>query len=109
MTDRVVEIEIYGQRYKIRIKGDEDERYIGQLTAYVDQKMHEIAVKSRSSDMLKVAVLAALNIADDYFLSQREMGQLGEVIGRIETEVDGCEDRLFKNDKKYIPLDKTTS
>ncbi|MCJ7586650.1 MAG: cell division protein ZapA [Candidatus Aminicenantes bacterium] len=109
MTDRVVEIEIYGQRYKIRVKGEEDERYIGQLTAYVDQKMHEIAVKSKSSDMLKVAVLAALNIADDYFLSQREKDQLGEVIGRIETEVEGFEDRLFKNEKKYIHLDKATS
>lgn len=109
MTDRVVDIEIYGQRYKIRVKGDEDERYIGRLTAYVDQKMHEVAVKSKSSDLMKVAVLAALNIADDYFLSEREKGQLGEAIGRIETEVEGFEDRLFKNDKKYMPIDKATS
>ena len=33
MTERILEIEIFGQRYKIRVKGEEDEKYIGHLTS----------------------------------------------------------------------------
>ncbi|NTU51242.1 MAG: cell division protein ZapA, partial [Candidatus Aminicenantes bacterium] len=82
MTDRILEIEIFGQRYKIRVKGEEDEKYIGHLTSLVDQKMHEVAVKSQSADTTKIAVLAALNIADELFLSQKKMDQLNEAIRR---------------------------
>ena len=56
MSDKIIEIEIYGQKYKIKVKGEEDEKYIGHLTSYVDQKMREVAVKSRSIDMIKIAV-----------------------------------------------------
>ena len=69
--NEIIEIEIFGRTYKIRVKGEEDEKYISRLTSYVDQKMQEIAVKSRSADPTKIAVLAALNIADEYFLSQK--------------------------------------
>ncbi len=72
MTEKILEIEIFGQRYKIRVKGEEDERYIGHLTSLVDQKMHEVAVKSKSADTTKIAVLAALNIADELFSPRRQ-------------------------------------
>jgi len=106
MIDRVVEIEIYGQKYKIRVKGEEDEKYINHLTSYVDQKMHEVAVKSKSADMLKIAVLAALNIADEFFLSQKKLDQLNEVIGVMESEIGSLEDNLLKQEKNYDDLDK---
>jgi len=107
MIDKIVEIEIYGQKYRIRVKGEEDEKYISHLTSYVDQKMHEVAVKSKSSDMLKVAVLAALNIADEYFLSQKSLDQLNEVIGRMEIDVESLEAHLSKNDKTYTGFENT--
>lgn len=107
MIDKIVEIEIYGQKYRIRVKGEEDEKYISHLTSYVDQKMREVAVKSKSSDMLKVAVLAALNIADEYFLSQKSLDQLNEVIGRMEIDVESLEAHLSKNDKTYNGFENT--
>ena len=91
MTDKVIEIEIYGQKYKIKVKGEEDEKYISHLTSHVDQKMHEIAVKSKSMDMFKIAILAALNIADEYFLSQKKLDQLNEVLGHMEDNVESLE------------------
>jgi cell division protein ZapA len=97
MSDNIIEIEIYGQKYKIRVKGEEDEKYISHLTSYVDQKMHEVAVKSKSADGLKIAVLAALNIADDFFSMQKRLDQLNEVIGLMESEIESLEDHLFKN------------
>lgn len=100
MTDKVIEIEIYGQKYKIRVKGEEDEKYISHLTSHVDQKMQEIAVKSKSMDMFKIAILAALNIADEYFLSQKKLDQLSEVLGHMEDDVESLE--------AFIHRDKNT-
>src|SRR4030043_670533 len=101
MIDRIIEVEIYGQRYRIRVKGEEDEKYIGHLTSYVDQKMHEIAVKSKSADTLKIAVLAALNIADELFLSQKQLDQLNEALGHMETEIESLEVHLFADENTY--------
>jgi cell division protein ZapA len=109
MIDKIIEIEIYGRTYKIRVKGEEDEKYISHLTTYVDQKMEEIAVKSKSTDPLKIAVLAALNIADEYFLTQQKFDQLGDVIGQMETEMDDLEKRLFQDGHEYPNIEKATS
>lgn len=97
MKDRIIEIEVYGQKYKIRVKGEDDERYISHLTSYLDQKMREIAVKSKSADTVKIAVLAALNIADEYFVSQNRLDQLDEVLANMEKGLENLEDHLFKN------------
>jgi cell division protein ZapA len=109
MIDRIIDVEIYGQKYRIRVKGEEDEKYIGHLTTYVDQKMHEIAVKSKSAETLKIAVLAALNIADELFLNQKKLDQLNEAIGHMETEIESVEIRLFKDEEDTCDnLDKLT-
>ncbi|MGQ9470963.1 MAG: cell division protein ZapA [Candidatus Aminicenantales bacterium] len=92
--DKIIEIEIFRQKYKIRVKGDEDERYISLLTSYVDQKMHEVAVKSKSADLLKIAVLTALNIADDYFVTKRQLDEVKHVLSRLEREIGQVETLL---------------
>ena len=109
MIDKIVEIEIYGQRYRIRVKGEEDEKYIGHLTSYVDQKMHEVAVKSKSADATKIAVLAALNIADELFLGQKRLDQVSEAIGHMETEMESLEVHLSRDENTYKSLGKVTS
>jgi len=109
MIDKIIDIEIYGQKYRIRVKGDEDEKYIGHLTSYVDQKMHEVAVKSKSADTTKIAVLAALNIADELFLSQKRLDQLNEAIGHMETEINSLEVHLIEDENTYKSLGKVTS
>jgi len=109
MIDKIVDIEIFGRTYKIRVKGEEDEKYIGHLTSYVDQKMQEIAVKSKSTDNLKIAVLAALNIADEFFLSQKKLDQLDEAIGQMETEMENLEKQLSRDDHEYANIEKTAT
>ena len=104
MIEKIIDIEIYGQKYRIRVKGDEDEKYIGHLTSYVDQKMHEVAVKSKSADTTKIAVLAALNIADELFLSQKKLDQLNEAIGHMETEIESLEVHLLEDENTYKSL-----
>jgi cell division protein ZapA len=64
-TTRIVTVEIHGQRYPIR--SSLDAAYVADLATYVDEKMRMALKECPSGDTLKVAVLAALNIADEYF------------------------------------------
>jgi cell division protein ZapA len=65
MESRIVTVEIHGQRYPI--KSSLDAAYVAELAAYVDEKMHLALKETPAGDTLKVAVLAALNIADECF------------------------------------------
>ena len=63
-SDQQLQVEIYGQQYTL--KGEGDSEYINKLAAYVDEKMKEVTQKTPTVDSLKVAILAALNIADEF-------------------------------------------
>src|SRR5829696_71966 len=65
---RVVTVEIHGQQYPIR--SGLDPAYVAELAAYVDMKMRAASRESTAGDTLKIAVLAALNIADECFRIQ---------------------------------------
>ena len=62
---RIVTVEVNGQRYPIRTTLDAS--YVQDLAAYVDRKMSLAVEASPSSDMLGLAVLTALNLADELF------------------------------------------
>ena len=87
---RVVTVEIAGQRYPIR--SSLDERYVAELAAYVDRKMRSAQDSAPASDMLGLAVLVALNIADEYFRARNQQseahGALNERAMRLEQIVD---------------------
>ena len=67
-----VKVEIFGQTYSIR--GELEEKYVQKLARYVDEKMHAIAGATATVDTQKVAVLAALAIADELHSIQRDRG-----------------------------------
>lgn len=68
-----VQVEIFGQTYKLR--AEDDPAYVESLAAAVDGKMREIAKQTNAVDSLRVAILAALNIADE---SRRNAPRTGE-------------------------------
>lgn len=86
----VVTVEIAGQRYPIR--SGLDERYVAELAAYVDQKMRAAVDAAPESDMLGLAILVALNIADDVFRARQQQstahGELNERAHQLEQLVD---------------------
>jgi cell division protein ZapA len=90
----VITVEIAGQRYPIR--STLDERYVTELAAYVDQKMRAAADAAPASDMLGLAVLVALNVADELFRERNQQqqqhtvasGDLNERAMRLERIVD---------------------
>jgi len=63
-TQDGIRVEIYDQEYCMR--GDLDREYIQKLAQYLDAKMRSIAERTRTVDSLRVAILAGLNIADEY-------------------------------------------
>src|SRR5688500_8337549 len=67
---RIVHVEIHGHRYPIR--SGLDPEYVAELAAYVEEKMRLAARESPAGDTLKIAVLAALNIADECFRARDE-------------------------------------
>lgn len=86
----VITVEIAGQRYPIR--STLDERYVAELAAYVDEKMRAASDAAPESDILGLAVLVALNIADEYFRARDQRsdveGELNERAMRLERIVD---------------------
>lgn len=58
-------VEILGRVYSI--KGITDREYLDKLASFVDSHMRQISEATGTVDTLKVAILAALNIADCYF------------------------------------------
>jgi len=67
-----VTVQIYGTDYKIR--GDADPDYIKRLAAHVDAKMRDVVAVSSTVQPIKVAILAAINLADEYFRALDEQG-----------------------------------
>ena len=69
-TERVVPVVIQGQRYPVRSALEPS--YVAELAAYVDEKMHIASDANNTTDSLRVAVLAALNLADEVFRHRAE-------------------------------------
>jgi len=59
-----IRVVIYDQEYFMR--GDLNQEYIQKLAQFLDTKMRSIAERTRTVDTLRVAMLAALNVADEY-------------------------------------------
>jgi cell division protein ZapA len=71
--ERVV-VEIYGQYYTM--KGESSSSHMRMVAGYVDDKMRKIASANPRLDTNKLAVLAALNMADEYFKLRQEYEEL---------------------------------
>ena len=67
-ASQVVTVEIMGQRFLIRSSLDIE--YINRLASYVDRKIRAATEHSTGGDTVRIAVLAAMNIADEYFRSR---------------------------------------
>ena len=87
---RVVSVQIHGQRYPIRSALDQE--YVARLAAYVDERIRLASETTPSGDSLRLAVLAALNIADELFrcrdMHRARDGDLAERAEELERIVD---------------------
>lgn len=90
---RVVSVEIHGLRYPIR--STLEASYVAELATYVDAKMHAAADETATGDSVKIAVLAALNIADEYFRSREHDHAAGDDASRRVADIEALIDRAI--------------
>ena len=91
---RIVTVEIMGQRYPIRSALDME--YITNLANYVDEKIQSSTELSTGGDTVRIAVLAALNIADEYFRERKTGTRLDEDLRKRATEIERLVDRAIE-------------
>jgi cell division protein ZapA len=87
---RVIPVDIHGQRYPIRTSLEPE--YVARLAVYLDEKMRAAAETAPTGDSLRLAVLSALNIADELFrcrdMSHARAGQFAERAEELERLLD---------------------
>jgi len=85
-------VDIYDQIYHLR---GPDPKYLEQLSALVDAKMRAVARHGTTVDSLRVAVLAALNIADELVtLRQQRDALAGNVVRNIKSRTETLAEML---------------
>jgi cell division protein ZapA len=87
MGKRNITVDIFGQRYSL--KSEVAEEQVKKVAAYVDRKMREVAEGTKSVDSLHIAILTALNIAQEYL---QEKGSREYLVQRIEDKTDRLEE-----------------
>ena len=91
-----VTVEIYDQTYHL---SGQDAVHIRELAAQVDAKMRVVAAQGRTVDSLRVAVLAALNLADELSLTG-EAGASARVGHARATSLRGLLDEVIEEERK---------
>jgi cell division protein ZapA len=88
-----VRVKIYDREYALRTTGDPER--LRKLCAALDKRMREIAASTGAADTMKVAVLAALSLADDLQRTRDELNILDESVRRRSLACISLLDRLF--------------
>ena len=79
-SSSTVHVEIFGQTYTV--KAGADPGYVEQLAAHVDAQMREVGKTAGAVDSVRVAVLAALNIADECFRLRGQVQTADQVVAK---------------------------
>lgn len=92
-----VRVNIYDQIYNLR---GSDAEYITKLAEYVDTKMRSVAEQTRTVDSLRLAVLAALNIADEYHILKKKHEGIAKDVNKRATNLAGALDEVLKEGRR---------
>ena len=101
--ERVVEIKVFGQTFSVKTDAEED--HLQAVARYVNEKMEEVLKKTKSVSTLNVAILTALNIADDLLKEKEQRKALvKEVEVKSKNLVDKINMRMVGKEAKKIPF-----
>ena len=89
-----VRVKIYDRDYTLRTQGDPER--LRSVCADLDKRMREIAASSGAVDTFKVAVLAAISLADDLQRCRDELHRFDESVGKRSLACVTMLDRIFK-------------
>ena len=92
-----VKVEIYDQVYNLR---GVDTEYIAKLAQFVDGKMRAVADQTSTVDSLRLAVLAALNIADEYHILKKKYDLLAGEFSSRAGKLAGALDEVLQDERR---------
>ena len=92
-----IRVEIYDQVYNLR---GVDAEYITRLAQFVDGKMRNVAEQTSTIDSLRLAVLAALNIADEYHILKKKYELLAGEYNRRAGQLAGALDEILEEARR---------
>ena len=93
-----VRVEIFDQAYNLRAGSDPE--YILKLAEYVDAKMRAVAAATNTIDTVRLAVLAALNIADEYHLLKKNQESGATDYQKRAHQLVHALDEVLQDDRK---------
>lgn len=93
-SEQITEVQIYNRTYHVRSHGDAD--YVRSLASYVHERMTEVSEHTPTVDSLKVAILAALNIADEYFSVKQKLQDTERLVSDKSGEMAAWLDPLLE-------------
>jgi cell division protein ZapA len=96
-ANRTTEVNIFGQTYNIQGGGDEEQAR--RAADLVDEKMNLIASQVRTPDRFRVAVLAALHLADEYLTAQQRIADFEQGVAAKSQRITALLDELDKPDE----------
>ena len=97
-SERVVPVVIQGQRYPVT--STLEPAYVAELAAYVDEKMRLASEANDTSDFLRVAVLAALNLADEVFRQRADKESRASAVATRAGEIERLVDEVLALDPR---------
>jgi cell division protein ZapA len=80
---RLIEVEVFGQTFTVN--SEDDEEYVRQLASYVDQRMRQVGGSSKTAVPLRVAIMAAMSIADECYKASRRQAEIEEEAARLSS------------------------
>ena len=93
-----VRVEIFDQAYNLRAGSDPE--YILRLAEYVDSKMRAVAAATNTIDTVRLAVLAALNIADEFHLLKKKIASGATDYEKRAHQLVHALDEVLREDRK---------
>jgi cell division protein ZapA len=90
-------VEIYDQVYNLR---GVDAEYVTKLAQFVDSKMRTVAEQTSTVDSLRLAVLAALNIADEFHILKKKYDLLAGEYNRRAGQLAGALDEALRDERR---------
>ena len=94
-----VRVEIFDQAYNLR---GTDPEYILKLAEYVDAKMRAVAEQTHTVDSARLAVLAALNIADEYHLLKKKADAGNPETSKRARQLLNALDEVLQHDRRIV-------
>jgi len=92
-----VRVEIFDQIYNLR---GSDADYIVKLAEYVDTKMRAVSEQTATVDSVRLAVLAALNIADEYHLLKRKLELPAPEVKQRASKLESALDEVLQDTRR---------